>query len=93
MLRQYFFLYELTPITCILKHVEINCYGQNVSSVAETFWVIIVKIIKRIKVCGVNMITTRLKWQETRLSKVRGNSGIASHSRTRVHSSTKCCYH
>jgi hypothetical protein len=28
------------------------------------------------------MTTTHLKWQEARLSKVRGNSGTATHSRT-----------
>jgi hypothetical protein len=43
---------------------------------------IIVKIIKRIKVCGVIMTTTRSKLEEPQLSKVRGNSGKATHSGT-----------
>jgi hypothetical protein len=48
----------------------------------QKLWIVIVKIIKRVKVCGENMTTTSLEWQESRLSKVRGNSGIATQSVT-----------
>jgi hypothetical protein len=63
------------------KHAKISWYQLNVYSVAETLSYYR-KIIKRIKVNGENMTTTRSKWQEARLSKVRGNSGIATHSGT-----------
>jgi hypothetical protein len=48
----------------------------------QKLWIIIVKIIKRMKVSGENMTTMRLKSQEAWLSKVRGNSGITTHSGT-----------
>jgi hypothetical protein len=70
-------LASLDKFHCISKHVKICWYKLNVSSVAK-LWVIIVKIIKRIKVSGENMTTTCLKWQEARLSKVNGNSGTAT---------------
>jgi hypothetical protein len=34
------------------------------------------------KVCVLNLTTTRLKWQDARLLKVRGKSGIGTHTGT-----------
>jgi hypothetical protein len=51
-------------------------------SLWQRLLVIIFKIIKRIQVCGVNMTTTRLKLQDPKLLKVRGNWVIGTHSGT-----------
>jgi hypothetical protein len=70
-----------------IRACKIRWYKLNVSSVAETL-----SYYCQNQVSSENMTTTRLKWQEARLTKVRGNSGIATHS-GRVHGSTKCCHH